>query len=261
MHAGGVHHDAGMHRFGNVALRAFDVKNETRALHAVGGGRPSGVRDCGLSGIVGRSLSRASGRASQGIARRALGGLDAHNFTRKVEFDAVACRVFRSAERHLIRVANRARGNKQRAERLGRHVRLKLTKLLRANHAQALDAILLAALAQLANRLELVFRKSEHHRAIVNIRKPQFTRPLRVEFRAFHVIARLAGARLRVVARMHDSAVRARGAIGHVETGFKHCNFQCETSAFASHTAARNARSHNGDIHFAHGALLATVTG
>ena len=50
-------------------------------------------------------------------------------------------------------------------------------------------------------------------------------------------------------------------AIGHIEAGLKHCNFQCKTGAFASHATARNARSHNGDIHFAHGALLATVTG
>ena len=120
---------------------------------------------------------------------------------------------------------------------------------------------MLASLAQPANRLEFVFRKSEHHRSVVDIGKSQFARPLRIQLRAFYVIACLAGARLRVVTRMHDSAVCTRGTIGHIESGLKHCNFQCKTGAFASHATARNARSHNGDIHFAHGALLATVTG
>ena len=160
----------------------------------------------------------------------------------------------------MIRIANRARGNKQRAKRLGRHVRLKLTKFSCIDYAQAFDAIVLAPLAQPANRLELVFRKSEYHRSVVDIGKSQFARPLRIQLRAFYVKARLAGARLRIVTRMHDSAVCTRGTIGHIESGLKHCNFQCETGAFASHATARNARSHNGDIHFAHGALLATVT-
>ena len=64
MHAGGVHHDAGMHRFGNVALRAFDMKNEALALHGVSGDGPGEAGGYGLGGIGGRSLR----------------GLDAYNF-------------------------------------------------------------------------------------------------------------------------------------------------------------------------------------
>ena len=56
MHAGGVHHDTGVHRFGNVALRAFDVKDVARAPGGLDGGGPDGAG--------GRSLHR----------------LDAHNF-------------------------------------------------------------------------------------------------------------------------------------------------------------------------------------
>ena len=64
MHAGGVHHNASMHRFGNVALRAFDMKNATLAPHGVDDGRPGGAGGCGLGRIGGRSLR----------------GLDAYNF-------------------------------------------------------------------------------------------------------------------------------------------------------------------------------------
>ena len=56
MHAGSIHHDTGVHRFGNVALGAFDMKDVARAPSGAGG-------DC-LGGIGGRSLRR----------------LDAHNF-------------------------------------------------------------------------------------------------------------------------------------------------------------------------------------
>ena len=64
MHAGGVHHDAGMHRFGNVALRAFDMKNEALAPHRVDGSGPGDALGYGLDGIGGRSLC----------------GLDVYNF-------------------------------------------------------------------------------------------------------------------------------------------------------------------------------------
>ena len=64
MHAGGVHHDAGVHRFGNVALRAFDMKDVALAPCGLDGGGPGGAGGDGLGGIGGRSLHR----------------LDAHNF-------------------------------------------------------------------------------------------------------------------------------------------------------------------------------------
>ena len=64
MHAGGIHHNAGVHRFGNVALGAFDVKNVARAPGGLDGGGLGGAGDDGLGGIGGRSLRR----------------LDAHNF-------------------------------------------------------------------------------------------------------------------------------------------------------------------------------------
>ena len=64
MHAGGVHHDTGVHRFGNVALRTFDMKNEARA--------PRGVDNSGLDGAGGDGLG--------GIGGRSLRRLDTHNF-------------------------------------------------------------------------------------------------------------------------------------------------------------------------------------
>ena len=64
MHAGGVHHNASMHRFGNVALGAFDVKDVARAPGGLDGGGPGGAGGDCLDGIGGRSLHR----------------LDAHNF-------------------------------------------------------------------------------------------------------------------------------------------------------------------------------------
>ena len=64
MHAGSIHHNASMHRFGNVALGAFDMKDVARAPGGLDGGGPGGAGDDGLGGIGGRSLHR----------------LDAHNF-------------------------------------------------------------------------------------------------------------------------------------------------------------------------------------
>ena len=64
MHAGGVHHDTGVHRFGNVALGAFDVKDVARAPGGLDNGGPGGAGGDCLGGIGGRSLRR----------------LDAHNF-------------------------------------------------------------------------------------------------------------------------------------------------------------------------------------
>ena len=64
MHAGSIHHDAGAHRFGNVALGALDVKNVARA--------PGGVDSNGLDGAGGDGLD--------GIGGRSLRRLDAHNF-------------------------------------------------------------------------------------------------------------------------------------------------------------------------------------
>ena len=64
MHAGSVHHNAGVHRFGNVALGAFDVKDVARAPGGLDNGGLGGAGDDGLGGIGGRSLRR----------------LDAHNF-------------------------------------------------------------------------------------------------------------------------------------------------------------------------------------
>ena len=64
MHAGGIHHNVSAHRFGNVALGAFDVKDVARAPGGLDGGGPGGAGGDGLGGIGGRSLHR----------------LDAHNF-------------------------------------------------------------------------------------------------------------------------------------------------------------------------------------
>ena len=64
MHAGGVHHDTGVHRFGNVALGAFDMKDVARAPGGLDGGGLGGAGGDCLGGIGGRSLRR----------------LDAHNF-------------------------------------------------------------------------------------------------------------------------------------------------------------------------------------
>ena len=53
-----------MHRFGNVALGAFDVKDVARASGGLDGGGLGGAGGDCLGGIGGRSLHR----------------LDAHNF-------------------------------------------------------------------------------------------------------------------------------------------------------------------------------------
>ncbi len=58
MHAGGVHHNASVHRFGNVALGAFDVKDVARAPGGLDGGGPAVAGGYGLGGIGGRSLHR-----------------------------------------------------------------------------------------------------------------------------------------------------------------------------------------------------------
>ena len=64
MHAGGVHHDTGVHRFSDVAPGAFDVKDVARA--------PGGLDNGGLDGAGGDCLG--------GIGDRSLRRLDTHNF-------------------------------------------------------------------------------------------------------------------------------------------------------------------------------------
>ena len=64
MHAGSIHHNASMHRIGNVALGAFNAKDVARAPGGLDNGGPGGAGGDCLGGIGGRSLHR----------------FDAHNF-------------------------------------------------------------------------------------------------------------------------------------------------------------------------------------
>ena len=188
-----------------------------------------------------------------------FGSAHADNATLEVELNAVSGGIFGAAKRHLVRIANSARRNEQRAFCLGGNVRLKLAQFGRIYHAQAFNTVLLPAIEQFMQCRKLIVAERYYERAVLLVRKSQLMRPLWIQLRSGNVVARLAGARFWIVTGMNDAAVRARSAIGHVEPRLKNNRFHRETSTFACRGATSHSCADDSDIAFAHKSPLGRI--